>query len=155
MSIAYRVQDYLEERELAWDPVTHPWSGSCMEAARLAHVPPDRVAKAVVLKGPSRYVMAVIPANHQLHVRELGQALGEDLALVHERSLAGLFGDCESGAIPPLGTAYGMATLWDEALARRPDVYFEGGDHRTLVHMDGGEFRQLMLTAQALPPATH
>lgn len=151
MSIAHRVQDYLEEREVSWDPVPHPRSRSSLEAARLAHVAPDRLAKAVVLKGAQRFMMAVIPANRQLDVDELGESLGDRLTLADERTLAQFFGDCEAGAVPVLGTAYGMTTLWDEQLGHRPDVYFEGGDHRTLVHMDGAAFGQLMTSAERLP----
>jgi hypothetical protein len=60
MSIAYCLQDYIAGRQFFWDPVEHRPSGSCIEAARLAHVPPDRVAKAVVLRGHAGYLMAVI-----------------------------------------------------------------------------------------------
>lgn len=154
MSIAYRLQDYIAARHLAWDPVTHRQSATCLEAAQLAHVPPDRVAKAVVLQGHAGYLMAVIPANHHLDVKELGEALADDLRLVSERALSGLFADCLPGAVPPVGAAYGICTLWDESLASRPDVYFEGGDHRTLVHMSGPEFEALMRKGAARLPAS-
>jgi len=154
MSIAYRLQDYIADRHLTWDPVGHQQSGTCLEAAQLAHVPPDRVAKAVVLKGHSGYLMAVIPANHHLDVKELGEALADELSLVNERILSGLFKDCRPGAVPPVGAAYGICTLWDESLGNRPDVYFEGGDHQTLVHMSGPEFEALMRKGAARLPAS-
>jgi Ala-tRNA(Pro) deacylase len=156
MSIAYRLQDYIAQRHLSWDPVPHQPSGTCTQAAQLAHVPPDRVAKAVVLRGHSGYLMAVIPANHHLNVSDLGEALADDLALVSERTLKELFSDCQTGAVPPVGAAYGICTLWDEELGSRPDVYFEGGDHRTLVHMNGTDFETLMRkTAARLPASCH
>jgi Ala-tRNA(Pro) deacylase len=36
----------------------------------------------------------------------------------------------------------------DDALAQRPDLYFEAGDHEELIHLDGGEFDNLFATAQ-------
>ena len=157
MSIAYRLQDYIAARHLPWVPVPHQPSGSCMEAAQLAHVPPDRVAKAVVLRGKAGYLMAVIPANHHLDVADLGDALEDDLSLVSERSLVNLFEDCQPGAVPPVGAAYGISTLWDANLGNKADVYFEGGDHRTLVQMNGADFESLMEkgAARQLPASCH
>ncbi len=156
MSIANRLQKYIAERQLPWDPVPHDASSSCMESAHSAHVAPDRVAKAVVLKGNSGYLMAVLPANHHLDVEELGEAVADDLALVSESTLGTLFADCQPGAVPPVGAAYGISTLWDEELGRRADVYFEAGDHKTLVHMNGADFGALMRSAAArLPESCH
>lgn len=156
MSIANRLQKYIADRQLPWDCVSHQPSGSCMEAAHRAHVPPDRVAKAVVLEGRAGYLMAVIPANHHLDVEDLGEALSDDFALVSEARLGGLFADCRPGAVPPVGAAYGIRTIWDEGLGRRADVYFEAGDHETLVHMRGAEFGALMREAAAsLPESCH
>lgn len=151
MSIAYRVQDYIAENGLAWDPVAHAVSQSCMEAARLAGVPAHRVAKAIVLKDAYGYLEVVIPANGHLDVRPLCRALYRDLQLASEAELQQLFSDCAIGAVPPVGSAYGLPTLWDESLGDGSDVYFEGGDHRTLVHMSGADFGELMRSARALP----
>jgi Ala-tRNA(Pro) deacylase len=156
MTIANRLQEYIADRKLAWDPVSHDPSSTCMESAHSAHVPPDRVAKAVVLKGNAGYLMAVFPANHHLNVEDLGEAIGDDLVLVNESTLGTLFADCQPGAVPPVGAAYGIRTLWDENLGSRSDVYFEGGDHKTLVHMKGADFGALMRTGAAgLPEACH
>jgi Ala-tRNA(Pro) deacylase len=49
--------------------------------------------------------------------------------------------------VPPLGQAYGVPVIWDDALSACPDIYFEAGDHRDLVHMSGQAFRTLMANA--------
>ncbi len=150
MSIAYRVQDYIAERDLPWDPVAHRISNSCIEAARSAHVPPDRLAKAVVLEDRNGYVVAVIAANRRLDLSDVAEQLHRDLSLASERELQELFSDCAPGAVPPVGEAYGIPTIWEESLAEKPDVYFEGGDHHTLVHMSGPCFHELMRSARPL-----
>jgi Ala-tRNA(Pro) deacylase len=66
------------------------------------------------------------------------------LAMAEEEALAPLFDDCEVGAVPAVATAYGLETIWDETLAYAETVYFEGGDHTSLVRVGGGEFRRLM-----------
>jgi len=150
MSIAYRVQDYIAAHDLPWDPVAHRISNSCMEAARFADVPPDRLAKAVVLEDRDGYVVAVVPANHRVDLSELAEKLHRDLSLASEREVQGLFSDCAPGAVPPVGEAYGIPTVWEKCLAEKPDVYFEGGDHHTLVHMSGPHFYELMSSARPL-----
>ena len=154
MSIAYRVQDYIAENGLAWDPVAQLGGASCAEMARLAHVPAERVAKAIVLKDALGYVVAVIPGNAHLDVSRLGRTLGRRLALAPETELSRLFPDCAPGAVPPLGSAYGLPTLWAPGLGQVSDVYFEGGDKHTLVHMFGFDFGELMHAASALPART-
>jgi Ala-tRNA(Pro) deacylase len=155
MSIAYRVQDYIAEHEVAWEPLRHRPSGSSREAARTAHVRPDRLAKAVLLEDRDGYVLAVIGADHRLDVSELSAALQRELWLASERELSMLFPDCEPGAVPPVGLAYGIPTVWDASLAEKPDVYFEGGDHRTLVRVSGPDFCELMRPARSLPWRYH
>jgi Ala-tRNA(Pro) deacylase len=36
----------------------------------------------------------------------------------------------------------------DDSLAGQPDIYLEGGDHCTLVHIRGEDFRRLAAAAQ-------
>ena len=151
MSIAHRVLDYIAEKRLSWDPVQHPASNTCLQAAHSARLPARRVAKAVVLKDEQGYVVAVVGADREVHLAEVDAALGRrNLRFAPERVLGQLFEDCAPGAVPPLGQAYGIPTVWDDHLANRPDVYFEAGDHCTLVHMTGADFGELMRSARPL-----
>jgi Ala-tRNA(Pro) deacylase len=59
-----------------------------------------------------------------------------------------LFLDCEPGAVPALGRAYGLNVVVDDSLAQEPDVYFEAGDHASLVHISGPSFQKLMADAR-------
>jgi Ala-tRNA(Pro) deacylase len=147
MSIPYRVQDYIAERGIPWDPLAHPASGCSMEAAHSAHVRPAEVAKAVVLKTPDEYLVAVVPADRRVDLAAVQEDVGQAVAIASESALGSLLPDCSGGAVPPVGQAYGLRTLWDPDLAERRDVYFEGGDHRTLVHMSGPLFAELMRDA--------
>lgn len=49
--------------------------------------------------------------------------------------------------VPP-GKVAKCVLLEDESLLRMPDVYFEGGDHEDLVHVQGEAFRELMRRAR-------
>ena len=153
MAVAAQLQRYIAEHEIAWDAVEHRASSCGMDCAHRAHVPPGQVAKAVLLEDAYGYVIAVIPADRRIDVAKLGEALERELQLANESEVSYLFPDCEPGAVPPLGEAYGMTTVWDTSLADKPDVYFEAGDHRTLVHVSGNAFASLMSAADRIPAA--
>ena len=60
-----------------------------------------------------------------------------------------------TGAIPPLGQAYGVDMLVDESLSGLDEVCFEGGDHESLIRVTGEDFTRLMSPARQGHFATH
>ena len=148
MAIANTVIDYLNGRGVEYDVIQHEHTGCSMETAQSAHVPGDQLAKSVMLEDENGYLMAVIPATHRVHISKLNRLTQRQLGLVTEPELEYLFEDCEPGAIPALGHAYGIETVWDEHLAAQPDVYFEAGDHEHLVQVSGKTFHELMASAE-------
>ena len=144
MTIAITQERFLVQRKAEYDLLLHPHTASSLETALAAHIPADQLAKAVVVKEGTDYAIVIIPASRWLQMDDLRKQLGRDLHLATEEEIATLFKDCEPGAVPPLGPAYGVETLLDEALASLDDVYFEAGDHEQLVHIRGEEFQDLL-----------
>jgi Ala-tRNA(Pro) deacylase len=89
-------------------------------------------------------MMAVVPGLHKIRLRRLMDELQREFHLIPEQKVYSMFDGCEPGAIPPIGDAYNMETVYDEALDQQKDVFFEAGDHQTLIHMKQDEFRKLM-----------
>ncbi len=148
MGIAITLDRYLKEHDVAYDVCPHNHTSTSMETAQAAHIPGDRVAKSVVLEDDKGYLMAVLPATHRLDLGELHRQTNRRLGLATETELRGLFDDCEVGAIPPIGSAYGMDVLVDHSLAEQTDVYFDAGDHEQLIHVSGETFANLLGEAQ-------
>ncbi len=144
MATALTLEQYLKRHGTPYDLVPHAPTMSSMWTAQECHVPAERVAKGVVLNDGSRYVLAVIPASNRLEVKDLETQLERHVELATEGEIKELFADCELGAIPPVGFAYGLDTIVDDSIADQPEVYFEGGDHKTLVHMAGRDFSRLL-----------
>ena len=144
MAIAETVQRFLELQSVEYDLVRHPHTGSSHETAEAAHVNEDHIAKAVIVTDAAGYAMLVVPASNWVEVEHLRRELNRDFHLATEDELAKLFKDCEAGAVPPLGLAYGIETFLDEALTSLANVYFEAGNHEQLVHTSGGDFRTLL-----------
>ena len=148
MTIAATQQRYLIQRNMEYDLTLHPHTLSSHETAEAAHISRDHIAKAVVVKDASDYAVVVIPADTWLKMGHLRHELNRDLQLATQSEIAELFDDCEPGAVPPLGPAYGIETLLDESLASLDDVYFEAGDHEQLVHLRGEDFQALLSDAR-------
>ena len=155
MSVAATVKSYLDQRSVDYALVPHPHTRSSMDTAASAHVPGDRLAKAVIVNHEDAQVMVVVPSDYHVHLGLLHRQLGGDVGLATEPELAGLFPDCEVGAIPPIGAAYGLRTLVDARLGKEPEVYFEAGDHESLIKVSAEAFRTLMADAESVELAEH
>lgn len=148
MSLARKCREYLIDCGVVFDIVEHRRTGSSSMTAEAANIPGDRLAKAVVLHHDGGFIMAVLPSTHKVELGALGRALGRKIGLATESEIGEIFADCALGAVPPTGAAYDLETVVDEELDRQPEVYFESGDHHTLVHVTGDGFRRLMGNAQ-------
>jgi len=150
MAMAERVKSYLSEHGVEYSLVPHSHTGSSMETAQAAHVPGGALAKGVLVEDESGYLLVTIPSDYHLELDRLQRQIGRPVEMATEEELAPLFLDCEQGAVPPIGPAYGLRTLWDpnSTLGRLNEIYFEAGDHETLVRVSGRQFHELMEPAE-------
>lgn len=148
MTIADRLKQYLEKERVAYETVPHPKTATASENAEAAHVPGDSVAKAVVMHHEDGYTVAVVPSDCRVDLSAMQNILDRRLGLASEREIETVFDDCEGGAAPPIGAAYGVPTVIDKSLDGKDRVWFEGGDHRTLVQVSGADFDRLMRDAR-------
>jgi len=147
MSIPSHLSAYFDQRGARYEVCMHEHSRTSAQTAHSAHVPPSQLAKSVILEDETGCVMAVIPADQTVMIGELGRMLGRNkLRLADEARIAMLFDDCDRGAVPPVGMAWGLETIVDEALEANDVIYMEGGDHERLLRMSGEQFHELMRT---------
>jgi Ala-tRNA(Pro) deacylase len=145
MSIATRIVNYLDEQDIKYDTINHTHTNTSAGTARMADIPLETIAKAVVLEDhDSRHLMAILPADHKVSLHKLNQKLDLNLHLADEQQVYKMFSDCDHGAVPAIGQAYNMNSIYDEALDQLDDVYFEAGDHETLIHLTKMQFGRLM-----------
>lgn len=144
MSIATTIIDYLHRHRVPYSVVAHDHSGCSRQTVSSAHVPPERLAKAVIFLDQRGYLMVVLPGDRHVSIKTLSDKLRRRLTLAEEQRIAPVFADCEPGAIPPIGPAYGMETILDDSLVGQPQIYFEAGDHEELIQVSGEDFLLLM-----------
>lgn len=155
MPISARLEAHLRDRAITFDLVPHPHTGSSMATAQAAHVPGDRLAKAVMVQDGEGPLMVVVPSDYHVHMGHLHKALNRKAGLLTEEEFVRLFPDCDEGAVPPVGAAYGIRTLVDERLLEAPEVYMESGDHEHLVRVGREQFRALLTDAGRVRVAQH
>lgn len=144
MAIAKTLQQWLQQQDAGYETLPHPKTYSSRDSADAAHVREDHIAKAVILKDGEGFLMAVIPADQWIKLHSINEELNRELELAEEKEIDALFQDCQPGAIPPFGQAYGLETVLDEDLISLANVYFEAGDHEQLLHVSGDDFHRLM-----------
>ena len=144
MGIALTMQEFLEDSRVAYDIARHGKTGSSAMTAQASHVPGNALAKGVVLRWNGSYLLAVVPASSHVDLDSVGKLVGEKVELASEMEASTLFPDCEIGAVPIFGAPYRIPSVVDDSLERHGDIYFEGGDHRTLVHVSSDGVERLM-----------
>lgn len=148
MGVALTLQSYFGDHKVAYDVQRHERTGTSSHTAEICHVPGGKLAKGVVLRSGHGYLLAVVPASRRIAMDAVEAITGSPVALASEAETGMLFPDCETGAVPVFGEAYGIPAMVESTFDDSRDIYCEGGDHRCLVHMDGRDFRALMAGAE-------
>ncbi len=148
MARTMTLEQYLDTHNVPYEVITHERTPNSLQSAAAADVEADCLAKAVLLEDDRGYMMAVLPATRQLKLRKLRQDVGRDLKMADESEMAQVFKDCDVGAVPPMGTLYGVETVLDDSLDTHADLFLEAGDHEHLIHVKTRDFMALLPNAQ-------
>lgn len=143
MSIAPTVRQFLDDNAIAYDVSRHLATYTSARTAQACHVSGKCVGKGVVISREGGFTLAVVPASNRVALDAVDALVPGPVTLASEDEIDALFFDCEAGAIPPLAGAYGLDAIVDDRLDCQDDVYFEAGDHRSLIHIHGSDFKRM------------
>ena len=145
MPILTKLREYLDANEIAYDVLQHSQAFTAQEIAAAQHVPGIEMAKVVMVRAGQRFLMAVLPAPYRVDLERLGKATKlAGVRLATEEEFAGLFPQCEAGAMPPFGNLYGLEVWVDEILTKDPEIFFNAGNHKQTVRMRYADFARLV-----------
>ncbi len=121
------IREFLRSRGVLHETLLHRPSPTATHRAQSVHVSGARVAKAVLIRAGSGFVLAVLPATHRIDLERLAGILQTaGLGLATEDELEAVFSDCERGAIPPFGSVYGLRTIVDASLESANEIVIDG-----------------------------
>ena len=130
------IKQFLKEKQVPFQVLTHRRTETAVGTARALDVPEGNFAKTVVLMVDGRPVIAVVQAPYHVNPTEVKNAFGAGVAtLATEDEMDELFPDCETGAVPPFGSQYGIPTIMDSQLAEDEYIVFDGNTHREAISM--------------------
>jgi Ala-tRNA(Pro) deacylase len=138
-----RIAELLAERQVAFESLLHPPAFTAQKLAKYLHIPGSRVAKSVLLRGPTRYLLAVLPATHQIDTALLAHLFNGPVRLATACEMARVFRDCEWGVVPPFGTLYGLDTLLDDSISPDALMVFETHTHVEAIRLRCRDFESL------------
>ena len=145
MAIAITLKEFFDENKTHYDSIIHRSTAAALDSSRTAHLPADKVSKAVILENENGdYLMASLPANSRLSLKEVYNVTGTQYTLVSEEKLQELFPDCKIGAIPAMGKPYNLKMLVDNSLLAAEEVYVESGDHENLLKLKHHDYANLV-----------
>jgi Ala-tRNA(Pro) deacylase len=145
MGIARKIENYLHNNLIKYSLIEHAYAEGSFNTARAAKIDNHCLAKGVLLRDEDfHYTLCVLPSSHKILRHTLNQIFDRHMHLVEEDELVQFFRDCEAGAIPVVGKAYGIDVIWDDELLDNDVIYMEAGDHRHLISIQKEEFSKLM-----------
>lgn len=135
------IEKFLKAHDIDYEVFHHAPAYTAQETAEAQHVPGEQLVKSVIVKGDEGYIMCVLPATHRLDFDRLEKGLGKrNWYLASEEELAELFPGVELGAEPPFGE---LPIYADERLKKDEWIYFNGGDHTTIIRMRYADWQKL------------
>ena len=144
MAVSVLVQEFLRQANVAYSVFPHTPAYTAQEEAAITHISGRDWAKPVVFFADGEPIQAVVPADLVIDLEQLLMLVGADrIRLATKEELAALYPDCEPGAVPPLGPLYHQPVFVDVALAREPQVVFNGGTFGDAVCMRYDDFASL------------
>ncbi len=144
MTIAPEVEKLFEDENVEYEVIEHPTAYTAAEEAAATHISGYEWAKTVVFfTEDGEPIMAVLSAAHHVDQERLEALVGSKLRLAEESEFAGLYPNCEPGAMPPLGNLYGQRVFVDEAIARDEKIVFNAGNHQEAVRISYSDFERL------------
>ncbi len=145
MPILSKLHEFLDANGVQYQVVTHRQAFTAQEVAATEHVSGKEVAKVVMLRSGSEFLMSVLPAPYLVDLDRAERVTGKPhLVLATEAEFKGLFPQCEAGAMPPFGNLYNLPVYVDAALTHDEYIIFNAGTHTQTVRMKYADFARLV-----------
>lgn len=138
-----RVSQFLSDQQISFEEMLHPPAYTSQKLARFLHIPGRRVVKSVLLKGPTGFFLAVLPAPQLIDLDSLTAFCKGPVRLATLDELYHHFPDCEWGALMPFGKLYGLATILEATIPLDATIVFEAQRHALAIRMQCRDFVKL------------
>lgn len=142
-----KVVALLRSEHVSFEVMHHDAVTTSAEAAAVRGTDLRSGAKAMLVKTKTGFVLVVLAADRKVDWKRLGPLVGDKGArFANDEELRAATG-LSKGAVPPLGTPFGLRTIYDRSLLDVESVNFNAGSHTDsiamsradLIRVGGGE----------------
>jgi Ala-tRNA(Pro) deacylase len=143
MSARESLKQYLSDNGVTFEEHHHSVAYTAQDVANAEHTPGHIVAKVTIARADGELVMLVLPASKRVDFAKINNILGREVSLATESEFAGVFADCETGAMPPFGHLYGLTVYVDRALTDDDHIIFNEGTHTDTLKIRYADYERL------------
>lgn len=138
------IHSYLQSSRVSFATFLQRPAATSSRRARSVHLPGRMVAKGVLVQAGERYLLAVLSSTERIDLARLSEVLGGLPArLADEDEVARVFGDCERGAVPPFGRAYGLPTLLESGLTTVAELVCVGNQRHEGIRLSLADYESI------------
>jgi Ala-tRNA(Pro) deacylase len=135
MTVVEKVIKKLEDAGVPFKKMEHPPVITSEDAARVRKTDLQSGAKALVFMADGSPVMLVLPGGARVDTKNFKKTYSiKDFRMATEAELMDHTG-LEKGAVPPLGSVFGIKTYYDESFHHLETVAFNVGSRSVSVEM--------------------
>lgn len=129
---------WLADHDVEYEVHEHAPAFTALGVAKAENVDPHTFAKVVAIRTPDgRSAFLIIDTTDRLDLRKAALSLRVDaVRLLTEGELAALAPTCEVGAVPAIGSLYGVPMVADYAVRDDRDISFNAGSHSCSVRVE-------------------
>jgi Cys-tRNA(Pro)/Cys-tRNA(Cys) deacylase len=124
--------------------------GYALEAVEALGIPADRVFKTIVVAVDARLALAIVPADSEVDLKAVADALGGHRASIASPADAQRATGYVLGGISPLGTRRPLPTVLDSSAGERPTIHVSAGRRGLQIELAPADL--LALTGGVLAP---
>jgi Ala-tRNA(Pro) deacylase len=142
---------WLADHEVEYEVHEHAPAMTAMATAKAEGVDAHTFAKVVAVRLPDgRAAFLILETTDQLDLHKAARALGVDaVRLLTEGEMAAITPACEIGAVPAVGSLYGLPMVADRALRDDDAISFNAGSHRCSVRVERADWERATGVAYA------
>jgi len=136
MTVLEKIKKKLDEASVKYKLFEHEPVYTSEDAARVRGEELSDGAKALVLFGDKNPILCVVPGDKKADFKKIKSHLGiKDLRMATPDEVKELT-TLEIGAIPPVGSAMGLSSYYDNSFMLKDKVAFNAGDHKVTIIMN-------------------
>ena len=144
--LLHRIYAYLDQAKVSYQCIEQSQPGSPSQTEK--PLPSTRknyqLSKTAVLEIDNHLALLVLPASHQIDLKELCRSIRcYSIALPNDAHIGDIFHGCRSDMVPPFGHLYGLDVYLAESLSQQPDIIFCVGDQNHQIQIAYDQFAKL------------